>query len=70
MSVRRLARLCAPLAFAAALALGGCALDPNADPICTDQGPNSPSWPLCAPADPGGHVPGDDPIDPTGRSPY
>ncbi|MFP4518481.1 MAG: hypothetical protein ACLFQ5_03405 [Oceanicaulis sp.] len=48
-------------------ALSACAINPGEDAICTDPGPNNPGWPYCGPADPGGHQPGDDPIDPTGR---
>lgn len=52
-------------------ALSACAMDPGEDAICTDPGPNNPGWPYCGQADPGGHQPGDDPIDPTGRGvPY
>jgi hypothetical protein len=47
--------------------MSGCVLDPGEDAICTSPGPNSPGWPYCAPSDPGGHGPADDPIDPTGR---
>jgi hypothetical protein len=55
------------VALAAASLLSACALDPGEDAICTSPGPNSPGWPYCAPADPGGPGPADDPIDPTGR---
>lgn len=50
----------------AALALSACAIIPAGDSICTDGGPNSPGWPYCAPSEPGGPGPVDDPIDPTG----
>ncbi|MFW5661154.1 MAG: hypothetical protein ACOC05_07180 [Oceanicaulis sp.] len=69
MTVKRLARLSAPFALFALL--GACAIAPGENAICTDPGPNNPGWPYCAPSDPGGHTPGDDPIDPTGRGvPY
>ncbi|MGJ3231815.1 MAG: hypothetical protein ACFE0P_08455 [Oceanicaulis sp.] len=64
------ARRAAALAAACA-ALSACAVNPTEDAICTDPGPNNPGWPYCGSADPGGHQPGDDPIDPTGRGvPY
>lgn len=67
-SIRPLGRVGAGLAGLAALGLvSACAMVPGEDPICTDQGPNSPGWPYCAPSDPGGPGPADDPIDPTGR---
>lgn len=52
---------------AALAALSACAMTPGDETTCTDRGPNSPGWPYCAPSDPGGHGPADDPIDPTGR---
>ena len=67
MSVRRFARWGAP--FVLALGLGACAMIPEGDSVCRGQGPNSGSWPYCAPSDPGGPGPTDDPIDPTGRRP-
>lgn len=52
-------------------ALSACAIAPGGDSVCTDPGPNNPGWPYCAPAEPGGPGPADDPIDPTGRgAPY
>lgn len=51
---------------AAALGLSACTIIPEGDSMCTDPGPNSPGWPYCAPSDPGGPGPVDDPIDPTG----
>jgi hypothetical protein len=65
MSVRRLVSLCASLAVL--LVVSGCAMIPEGDSVCTDQGPNSGSWPYCAPSEPGGPGPVDAPIDPTGR---
>lgn len=53
---------------AALAALSACAMMPGDETTCTDQGPNAPGWPYCAPSDPGGPGPADDPIDPTGRS--
>lgn len=55
----------AVLGLSAAL-LSACAIFPEGDAICTEGGPNSPDWPYCAPSDPGGPGPADDPIDPTG----
>lgn len=52
---------------AALVALSACAMLPGEETTCTEPGPNNPGWPYCAPADPGGHGPADDPIDPTGR---
>ncbi|PWE18233.1 hypothetical protein DDZ18_01080 [Marinicauda salina] len=41
-----------------AATLSGCALVfPEGDTVCPDQGPNSPSWPYCGPAEPGGPQP-------------
>lgn len=54
------------LAALGALALAGCVNFPEGDTTCPGQGPNSPSWPYCNPADPGGPGPVDDPIDPSG----
>lgn len=65
MSIRRLVGLSASLAVL--LAVSGCAMIPEGDSVCTGQGPNSGSWPYCAPSEPGGPGPADDPIDPTGR---
>lgn len=67
---RRLAAKAGGLAAVLAF-LSACAVMPGEDAVCTEPGPNNPGWPYCAPADPGGHQPGDDPIDPTGRgAPY
>ena len=66
MTIRRFIRAAAP--FAIVLAVTGCAMFPEGDSTCTGQGPNSASWPYCAPSEPGGPGPVDDPIDPTGRS--
>ena len=60
----RVARLAALAAIG--LIASGCAQLVDAPSTCTDQGISSPSWPYCAPAEPGGHSPADDPIDPTG----
>ena len=68
MTDRRLARLAAP-AFAAFLLSGCAAILGEGEAVCPDQGPNSPSWPYCAPSEPGGPGPADDPLDPTGRAP-
>ena len=65
MTIRRFVRLAAPVA--AAFTLIGCAAFPEGDSTCTGQGPNSGSWPYCAPSEPGGPGPVDAPIDPTGR---
>ena len=46
--------------------LSSCLIMPDGDSTCTEGGPNSASWPYCAPAEPGGPGPADDPIDPTG----
>lgn len=51
----------------AAAALSACAPLPEGPTTCTDQGMTSGSWPYCAPAEPAGYDPSDDPIDPTGR---
>lgn len=66
MTYRRIARWAAPLVLA--LATSACALIPEGESVCPDQGPNSGSWPYCAPSEPGGPGPVDDRIDPTGRS--
>lgn len=47
--------------------LSACAQLPEGPTTCTDQGMTSDSWPYCAPAEPAGYDPSDDPIDPTGR---
>ena len=65
MTIRRFIRAVAPLIVL--VALSGCAAFPSGDSTCTGQGPNSASWPYCAPSEPGGPGPVDDPIDPTGR---
>jgi hypothetical protein len=52
--------------IAAVWGLGACAIIPEGESTCTGEGPNSPGWPYCAPSDPGGPGPVDDPIDPTG----
>lgn len=65
MSIRRFTLVAASLV--ALLAVSGCAAFPEGNSTCTGQGPNSGSWPYCAPSDPGGPGPVDDPIDPTGR---
>ncbi len=59
------ARILAPASLAVLL-LGGCVLIPDDDAVCTESGPNTGSWPYCAPSDPGGPGPVDDPIDPRG----
>lgn len=64
-AARTAMRIAAPASLAAAM-LGGCVLIPDDDAVCTDQGPNSGSWPYCAPSDPGGPGPADDPINPSG----
>lgn len=66
MTARRILRFCAPAVLA--LAASGCAMIPEGDSVCPDQGPNSGSWPYCAPSEPGGPGPVDDRIDPTGRA--
>ncbi len=48
------------------LGLGACSIIPAGESTCTGGGPNDPGWPYCAPSDPGGPSPVDDPIDPTG----
>ena len=65
MTIRRFIRAVAPLIVL--VALSGRAAFPSGDSTCTGQGPNSASWPYCAPSEPGGPGPVDDPIDPTGR---
>jgi hypothetical protein len=65
MRLKSALRVVAPISLAAAL-LGGCVLIPDDDAICDDQSPTSGSWPYCAPSDPGGPGPVDDPIDPRG----
>lgn len=73
MSLARIFRTAAlgAAGLTALIGVSACAIAPGEDAICTEPGPNSPGWPYCAPAEPGGHTPGDDPIDPTGRgAPY
>lgn len=65
MRLKSAAGLAATISLAAAC-LGGCVLIPDDDAVCTERGPNSASWPYCAPSDPGGPGPVDDPIDPRG----
>lgn len=65
MRLKSAARVFAPISLAAAL-LSGCVLIPDDDAICDDGSPNAGSWPYCAPSDPGGPGPVDDPIDPRG----
>lgn len=65
MSIKSAIRLIAPASLAAAL-LGGCVLIPDDDAVCAEDSPNSASWPYCAPSEPGGSGPVDDPIDPRG----
>lgn len=65
MTIKRAARLFAPLSLALVF-LSGCVLIPDDDAVCTEQGPNAGSWPYCAPSDPGGPGPADDPINPRG----
>ncbi|MEO1038779.1 MAG: hypothetical protein AAFX09_04480 [Pseudomonadota bacterium] len=48
------------------LLLAGCAQLVEGPSVCTDQGISAPNWPYCAPAEPGGHGPADDPINPAG----
>ena len=50
----------------AAISLSGCIILPEGESTCTDQGPNSGNWPYCAPSQPGGPGPADDPINPGG----
>ena len=64
MDVKHIAR--AGVLLIAVLGLGACSIIPAGESTCTDGGPNTPGWPYCAPADPGGPGPVDDPIDPTG----
>ena len=64
MSMKRAARLIVPISLAGLL-LGGCVLIPDDDAICDEGSPNAGSWPYCAPAEPGGPGPADDPIDPS-----
>ena len=52
---------------AAGLTLSACANLPDYPTTCTDRGSSSDSWPYCAPAEPGGSLPSDDRIDPTGH---
>ena len=63
--LRRLVTAC--VAALAAAAVSACAQLPEGPTTCTDQGMTSGSWPYCAPAEPAGYDPSDDPIDPTGR---
>ena len=65
MTMKRAARLIAPIGLAGFL-LSGCVLIPDDDAICDEDSPNTGSWPYCAPAEPGGPGPVDDPIDPSG----
>lgn len=64
MDIKSSAR--AGLVVAAVLGLGACTIIPEGEAICTGNGPNDPGWPYCAPSEPGGPGPVDDPIDPTG----
>jgi len=66
--IHRLTIRAARLTALAALGLfaSACAYLADAPSTCTDQGMSSPSWPYCAPAEPGGHSPADDPINPAG----
>ena len=48
------------------VALSGCIAVPSGESTCTQGGPNNPSWPYCAPSQPGGPGPADDPINPYG----
>lgn len=46
--------------------LTSCIAFPDGPTTCTEDGPNSGSWPYCAPSEPGGPGPADEPIDPSG----
>lgn len=46
--------------------LSSCLMIPDGDSTCTDGGPRNADWPYCAPSEPGGPGPADDPIDPSG----
>lgn len=59
-------RLATGLLLLAGLALSGCLNFPEGETTCPGQGPNSGSWPYCNPAEPGGSLPGDERIDPSG----
>lgn len=63
--IKRVTRLAIP-ASACLVMLSGCLVIPDGPSTCTEQGPNSGSWPYCAPSDPGGPGPTDDPINPRG----
>lgn len=62
----RTLRAGAMLTAIGALALTGCANFPEGDTTCPGQSPNSPDWPYCAPAEPGGPGPAGDRVDPSG----
>lgn len=64
--VRRRHRAVAMAAVVSALALSGCMSFPEGDTTCPGQGPNSPDWPYCVPAEPGGYGPDSERVDPTG----
>lgn len=65
--ITRLQRAASLAGLVSVLVLPGACANIPGDTVCPERGPNTGSWPYCAPSEPGGGGPGrDDRINPSG----